>query len=106
LAKWCRSCEVGKGANYYQAVVHTHAPEAHVILKASFDRIWQSDALLDETNGWYWGAVDAIFCLQYLLELNHDAESYRFAYEKLKEHPAEGIRRNAERYLDKYYINR
>jgi hypothetical protein len=57
LRLWCQTCEVGCGANYYQAVALTGDPEAHALLKKCFERTWQSSRLLDTTDSFNGGCT-------------------------------------------------
>jgi hypothetical protein len=103
LGMRCQSCEVGSGANYYQAIAKTGDPEAHEILKRCFQRIWNSDGLMDDADFCNWVAYDAICCVEHLLELNQEPEPFRTVYETLQTHPCKGTREATERRLAKYF---
>jgi hypothetical protein len=104
LRMWCQSCDVGSGANYYQAVAKTGDPEAHDILKRCFHRVWNSNGLMDNADFCNWVASDAICCVEYLLELNEEPEPFRTVFETLKSHPCKATREAAERRLSKYFV--
>jgi hypothetical protein len=93
LKRWCESCDVGRGANYYQAIAQTGDPEAHDILTSCFHRIWNSDGLMDNADFGNWVAYDAICCVEYLLELNEAPEPFRTVFETLKSHPCDRTRK-------------
>jgi hypothetical protein len=103
LRRWCESCEVGRGANYYQAVAKTGDPEAHDILKRCVHRIWKTDGLMEDAEFCNWVAYDAICCVEYLLELNEDRDDLRSFFQALKTHPCKATRRDARRRLAKYF---
>ncbi len=103
LRRWCESCQVGHGANYYQAIALTGDPEAHVILSACIHRIWTTPGLMDNARFVNSIAFDAVCCLQYLLKLGEDPGQFRTAYAALTSHPCEQIRDRASRWLSEYF---
>ena len=103
LREWCTSCEVGHGANYYQAIAHTGAPEAHAVLRHCFTRIWNTDGLMAPVEFCNWVAFDAICCLAELLQLGEDSEEFRGAYDALTAHPCPTAREDARRWLLRYF---
>lgn len=103
IRRWCESCEVGQGANYYQAISLTGDSGAHEILKSCFRRIWSTPGLMDDAEFINPIASDAISCIKHTLELNEDAEPYRSAYATLAEHPCEQVRAQENRWLSGYF---
>jgi len=105
LRRWCESCEVGRGANYYQAVAYTGDPEAHDLLKRCLHRTWSTAGLMDDADFCNWVAHDAVSCMQSLLELNEDPDTYRSVFEALKKHPCKATRQETQGFLAKYFAS-
>lgn len=87
LQKCCTSCDVGRGANYFQALWMTRSPKALPILKASLDRIWNSPDLQKTDEFCNFTAFDAIWCIDALVRVGTPVASLRDRYETLLSHP-------------------
>jgi hypothetical protein len=106
LRSWCLTCQIGRGANYYQAVAHTGDPQAHELLKRCLGRTWGSDGLLDDGDSLNWTGYDAVCCLQHLLELGEDPEQYRAQYDALNTHTRQNVREYTQRWLARYFASK
>jgi hypothetical protein len=103
IQQWCQSCDVGRGANYYQAIAQTQAPGAQDVLRACLDRVWRAEGLMDNDTGCNWPAYDAVCCVEYLVELGQDPESLRHHYDRLTSHACEATRKQTRRSLAQYF---
>ncbi len=105
IAQWAKSCRVGRGANYYQAIARTNSPEAHSILKDAYECILGTDGLMAPADFCNWIACDLISCIQSLLELDENPNAFRGIYDKLKHHSTESAQYQVRRRLAKYFEN-
>lgn len=103
LRTWCYSSPVGRGANYFQAIALTKAPEALDVLRACFQRVMDSEGLMDDADFCNWVAYDAICCMKYLFELGEEPATLRSEYDRLNVHPCERTRDEVRTWLAEYF---
>jgi hypothetical protein len=106
LRRWCETCGVGRGANYYQAVALSSPPEAHAILRGCLARVAADPGLMFASEELNWAAHDAVCCLKYLLYLGEPAEEFRTLYASLKAHPCPAVREDVARWLGDRFESR
>ena len=103
LKQRCLTAKVGEGANYFQALALTKGSDGLDFLRDCFTRVWNTDGLLDDADFCNWVAHDAIWCINYMIELGEDAASLRSAYETLKSHTCASTREQAQKWLSKHF---
>jgi hypothetical protein len=101
LQQCCETCDVGSGANYFQALWLTKSPSAIKVLYTSLDRIWNAPDLMEPDRFCNFIAFDAIWCIDALLRLGEDPEVLRDRYNTLKTHPT--MRERAIKWLAEYF---
>ena len=90
LSGCSETCDIGRGANYFQALSLTGSPEAVNVLRPCLERIWESPDLLEAEPFCNFTAFDAIWCIDALFRLGEPLDSLRDRYETLKTHPSMG----------------
>ncbi len=101
LRECCEDCDIGRGANYFQALWLTESPEAVGILWPSLDRIWDSPDLLKPNTFCNLTTFDAIWCIDALVRLDEPVSSLRDRYETLKTHPT--MQEDAVKWLSEHF---
>lgn len=103
LKEWCLIGEIGRCANYFQALALTKDAAALDFLRECFRRIWNSEGLMAAADFQNWIALDAMWCIKHMVELGDDAGTLRPAYETLKTHPCEGTRKQTQAWLSEQF---
>ncbi len=103
LGHWCKSCDLGQGADYYVAIARTNDPQAHTILKKASQRLLFTKGLLDQNDKYHRLAYDLIQCLIALMELNENPNNYREMYLQLTRHPNDCIRQMTKIFLERFF---
>ncbi len=103
LASWARTAPAGQRANYLQAIAHTSDSRAHAILADHFAILLKHPQLMDNAEWYNDIAMDLVWCIQNLLELETPTDDLQAAYEKLTLHPCDRVRSQVGRWLAKSF---
>ena len=103
LNQWASDAQIGNRANYHQAIMVTKHPDALETLKSEFDKLCAHPQLMDDSDWYNDIAMDLVWCIQHLLELEQPAAELNPAYSKLKTHPCQKIREQVDHWLAKSF---
>ena len=103
LKKWASEAPIGHRANYFQAITVTNHPSASDSVNSEFDELCSHPQLMDDADWYNDIAMDLVWCIQHLLQLDVPAEYLRPIYAKLKTHPCQKIRDQVDRWLAKSF---
>jgi hypothetical protein len=103
LKDWCLMSQVGQCANFFQALALTKDAAALDFLRSCFQRVWNSEGIMQNADFQNWIAFDAVCCMKHMLELGEDIGALRSAYDTLKTHPCDGTRDATQRWLSEHF---
>ena len=103
LAAWAEAAPAGHRANYLQAIAHTSDSRAHDVLQHHFAILVQHHQLMDDAELYNDVAMDLVWCIQHLVNLDTPRHTLHSAYEKLAQHPCERIRHQVDHWLAKSF---
>lgn len=103
IAEACRTCPVGKGEPFFQALCFHRWPEAVPVLRDALIRTWADRGLFSEDVVYDWVAHDATCLIEFLCQLGHKPADLREKYQMLSQHPLNNSKQNALHRLGPYF---
>ncbi len=103
ISDTCRTCPVGKGEPFYQALCFHRWPEAIGVLRDCLHRTWTDRRLLSDEVVYDWVAHDATCLIEFLCQLSAVSPDLREKYRVLSQHPLTNSRQNAIHRLGPYF---
>lgn len=95
ISKICRTCPVGKGEPFYQALCFHRWPEAVGVLRDCLNRTWADRRLLSDEVVYDWVAHDATCLIEFLCQFGEKTPDLREKFRVLAQHPLNNSRQNA-----------
>jgi hypothetical protein len=97
------SADIGRAANFGQAIAETKHPDAEATLRTHLAALWRHPALWDNADFTNWVGFDATTCIAHLIELGASPADFNEQVRKLSEHACSGNRESCRNHLSKHY---
>jgi hypothetical protein len=95
IADASRTCPVGKGEPFFQALCFHRWPEAVPVLRECLSRTWSDRGLFSEDAVYDWVAHDATCLIEFLLQMGERSPDLKEKFNMLARHPLTNSRQNA-----------
>ena len=103
LVQCIEHCAAGEAIAYIQALAWIKAPDAINFFHGRLAKAWNHPEMFRHDSFMNWIAVEAINCIDHLIELGCSPLDYKDQAASLSEHPCTRVRQNYQSTLAKHY---